>query len=547
MQGAVDSKLDRARPLVSPVVDRRFAFAAGLALAAVCVVLWLAGWHLRGWISAWPRFADDAYYYLVIAQNVAAGYGFTMDRLSPTNGFHPLWLWTLVPIVWLLGSDRDVLLLVVQGLCVALFACAGGLLCGLVRARVGLVPALLVALLLLFPRIENAVLSGLESALVLLILVLLIVEELRTGALSNTEPRAGDLRTGVLVGLLLLARLDSVFIGVTLATYVFVHGLASREGSVGARFARIARKELALFWPTVALVVPYLVWNLVAFRHLMPISGTLKTTFPVAGFTPTLLNFEHWVLLSLAIAGAGREAWRGHGRDPLVRLVALLAVGMSIHALYTIVYMSWGVLSWHFVTFVPAGALGGALLARAAVERVPRRIVVAGLGGLVLLQFGALAKSLSNLDQTFTIAGREAGEWVAENLPADAVLSMKDSGIFSYFAERRVMNLDGLANSFEYANTVCRGGLEEFLRSRGVEYVAQHSVTAAVRSGTYETFTQVYTCRLPDGQNDELALRRDLEVYRGSTYANDRGRSDQLLIWRLPPARSGEGPNEPSR
>ncbi len=533
MQGAADSKLGGDSEAASPVVELRFALVAGTVLALVCVVLWAIGWWLRDWISAWPRFADDAYYYLVIADNAVAGHGFTMDRISPTNGFHPLWMWMLLPVVWLVGSHPDVLLLVAQALCVVLFACAGGLLCGLVRARIGLVPALLVGLLLLFPRIENALLSGLESALVLLLLVALIIELLRGESLWRTEPRASDARTGALLGLLLLGRLDSVFLGLALAVYVGLHGLASGDGPFAARLARTVRKELALFWPTLVLVVPYLLSNQLAFGYWMPISGALKTSFPVAGFTPGHMNIEHLALLVLAIGGVVVEFGRGRGRDPLVKLVALLSIGMTLHALYTVVYMRWAVMSWHFVTFIPVGAIGGALLAREVAQRLPHAAVVVGLAALTLFQAGALAVSLSNLGRTFTIAGKQAGEWVASNLPPDAVLSMKDSGIFSYFAQRRVMNLDGLANSFEYAHAVCAGRLEEFLNSRGVEYVAQHSVSAAVQSGDYQTFTQVYSCNLPHGIDSELVLRREHEVYRGTPYANNAGRPDQMLIWRL--------------
>jgi hypothetical protein len=536
MPRAADSELRDAASPGSPVVDRRFALAVALALVAVCVVLWLIGWSLRGWISAWPRFKDDAYYYLVIARNASAGHGFTMDQMSPTNGFHPLWMWTLLPVVRIVGSDPDVLLLVVQALCVALFACAGGLLCGIVRARAGVAPALLVALLLLFPRIENAALSGLESALVLLVLVGLIAEMLRSGALSETEPRpVDDARTGALVGLLMLARLDSVFIGVTLAFYVLVRGLAGGAGPFSSRLARTVRKELSVFWPAVVLLVPYLLSNYLAFGHLTPISGTLKTSFPVAGFSPTHLNLEHVVLFAFALGGAGLEIGRGHGRDPLVRLLALLTVGIALHALYTVVYMRWAVLSWHFIAFVPVGALGAALLAREAVARLPRALVFAALGALALLQVGALAKSLSNLEKTFTVASQEAGEWVAENLPPDAVLSMKDSGIFTYFAQRRVMNLDGVANSFEYANALCAGRLEEFLRSHGVEYVAQHSVPESVRAGAYETHTQIYPCHLRGGRDGALVLRREFEVYRGTPYTTNAETPDQLVIWRLAP------------
>ncbi len=533
MQTGADSRPLRAPSPLSPVIDWRFAFAAMFALVAACVVLWAMGWYLRGWISAWPRFADDAYYYLVIARNAVAGHGFTMDQISPTNGFHPLWMWVLLPVVAIAGADIGVLLLVVQAFCIGLFALAGGMLCGLVRAQIGLAPAYAVGLLLLFPRVENPTLSGLESALVLLLVVLLIAELLRSGALWSVQPRVGDARTGALVGLLLLARLDSVFIAASLAAYVLVHGLVQGEGTLGTRLARTLRKELALFWPTLALVVPYLVSNQLSFGRLMPISGALKTSFPVAGWTPRHMNVEHLGLLVLAAVGTGVEFARGRGRDPLVRLMALFAVGMAVHALYTVVYMRWAVMAWHFITFVPAGAIALAWLTRDLAARLSRTTVVAALAVLSLLDVGALAISLSNLARTFTGAGREAGGWVATNLPPNALLAMKDSGIFSFFAQRRVMNLDGLANSFEYAQSVCDGRLEEFLASRGVEYVAQHSVSASVQAGDYQEFTQVYSCNLPNGSDDRLVFRREREVYRGTPYANNAGRPDQLVIWRM--------------
>ena len=43
-------------------------------------------------------YSDDAFYYLKIAQNVAAGRGLTFDGISVTNGFHPLYLGLLLPL-----------------------------------------------------------------------------------------------------------------------------------------------------------------------------------------------------------------------------------------------------------------------------------------------------------------------------------------------------------------------------------------------------------------------------------------------------------------
>lgn len=535
MRGRVDSSLDRGPAGRPPVLDGRFAVAAAFAFAAICFVLWLVGWRTRGWISAWPALQDDGYYYLVIARNAAGGHGFSMDQLSPTNGFQPLWMFLLVPLAWLIGSDPAVFLGTIQGLCVALFAAAGGLVCGLVRAQLGLVPALIAGILLLLPRYLNVALSGLESGPLLVILSALIVEMLHSRAIWENEPRLADARLGALVGLLMLARLDSVFIGASLAGGVAWRGLAHGAGDLATRFSRTVRKELALFWPAVALLAPYLAWNAIAFGHLMPISGALKTSFPEAGFMPGHLRPEFAALLALALGAVAWEGWRGNGRDPLVRTLAVLSAGLALHALYTVVYMHWAVFNWHFAALIPVGVLGAAVLAREVGRRLPRALVTAGVALLAVLQIAALGVSLSRLARTFTVAGREGGEWVDANLPPEAVLAMKDSGTFSYFAQRRVMNLDGVANSFEFANAVCQGRLEEFARARGVEYLVQHSVPRAVREGAYETFVQRYPCHLPGGRDSQLVLRKELEVFRGAPYTSDAGEEDQLLIWRLSP------------
>ena len=51
----------------------------------------------------------------VVARHMAAGHGSTFDGVEPTNGYHPLWLWLLVPVQRLvadpIASMRAALLL----------------------------------------------------------------------------------------------------------------------------------------------------------------------------------------------------------------------------------------------------------------------------------------------------------------------------------------------------------------------------------------------------------------------------------------------------
>src|SRR5207249_52514 len=57
-------------------------------------------------------FHDDAFYYFQIARHLAQGRGFTFDGIHPTNGFHPLWLFLLVPIYRIVPGDVPPLLAV---------------------------------------------------------------------------------------------------------------------------------------------------------------------------------------------------------------------------------------------------------------------------------------------------------------------------------------------------------------------------------------------------------------------------------------------------
>jgi hypothetical protein len=65
-----------------------------------------------------------------------------------------------------------------------------------------------------------------------------------------------------------------------------------------------------------------------------------------------------------------------------------------------------------------------------------------------------------------------AAAWARSKTPSDTVFALRDAGVFGYFSDRRTINLDGLMNSYEYQREVREGRLMDFLRRRGVKYVA---------------------------------------------------------------------------
>lgn len=79
-----------ATPNSTAVLVRRWApwILAGQIVASILLAV----------ISKYPWLdyvRDDFFYYLIVAQNFAAGHGSTFNGIVPTNGYHPLWMLVL--------------------------------------------------------------------------------------------------------------------------------------------------------------------------------------------------------------------------------------------------------------------------------------------------------------------------------------------------------------------------------------------------------------------------------------------------------------------
>ncbi len=141
---------------------------AGLLLAAVAAH---GLWRVLAPADTEPAvlLRDDAYYYFVWAENLAAGRGPEVSPGIATNGVQILWGLLLVPLVWLGGGDA--LPQTAPALGLLLHALAGVLLAGAGAYR----PAAwgVAALLGLNPFLLREAQNGQETALAVLLLVVL--------------------------------------------------------------------------------------------------------------------------------------------------------------------------------------------------------------------------------------------------------------------------------------------------------------------------------------------------------------------------------------
>jgi hypothetical protein len=102
----------------------RAGMAAGIATALLLALLALPA-------LLWPNefLRDDSYFYLQIADRIVEGQGSTFHGLTPTNGYHPLWMGGAIAAVAVAGGDREQSLLLVVLPAVAHYAgcCAAAL------------------------------------------------------------------------------------------------------------------------------------------------------------------------------------------------------------------------------------------------------------------------------------------------------------------------------------------------------------------------------------------------------------------------------------
>lgn len=213
-------------------------------------------------------YQDDAFYYLKIADNIARGRGMTFDGTTPTNGFQPLYILLLVPVMWCWQGDL-ITPIHISGVILSVFAVGTGfLLFALVRCLAGVKTALIgLGLWAVCPYFIVYTVNGLETSLALFFLCAVLLSYVRWFKSAGTGSLVSVVKFGLVCGLAVLARIDLLLL-------LMAVGL---DWSIDM----IRRKSLSLELPraiTVAVfaLVVWIPWGLVSWSStgsFLPRSG----------------------------------------------------------------------------------------------------------------------------------------------------------------------------------------------------------------------------------------------------------------------------------
>ncbi len=426
-------------------------------------------------------FQDDAFYYFTIARNVAHGAGFTFDGVHATNGFQPLWLFTLVPVFRLFESDTSALR-VVALLELLLISSAVVVFFRMLAPRVGRATALATALLIIAqPGAPWIFRSGMEGALVLLILVVTASCEARLMDAAEVSPLQFS-ALGALAGLAFLARVEAIVL-VPLLAWQFRHRLRASW-----------RAGLAFVSPPSAIAGAYVAWNRLQFGSWGPISGLVKQT--LAAERP----FKDRLLLLLDVPWFGQWIFARTFDSPNVfslattaRVAYLVLIGAVLAFLWRqreAIRTAWataGVTLLFFaclaMTALDVAVLGwvevwqrGPLLVAVALLFLPllwRRswARVAAIGGALVFVAWPVA-AVSPLPGTAASSRVQAAAWLREHLSDEDRIGSWNAGLIGYLSHRHVINFDGLVNDLSYFDEVIVGRrFRAYLASEHIRWI----------------------------------------------------------------------------
>jgi hypothetical protein len=486
------------------------------------------------------RIVDDASYYFTTARNLADGRGLTFDGIHPSNGFHPLWLLMLVPL-FLLHEPPETMIRLVALLQTVLLGIAYLVFwrtqSKLFSPRTAALTAILFAGLV-FPLCIN----GMESALLVLLVTMLYGYGLHIAQTQPNWQRAALL--GIIVGCVVLARLDMIFIALCLFGWLARCCLPVETRSRAVALVLVCGLAAA------AVVGPWLAFNYLEFGSAMPISGALKSSFPhtsLGPYTLPRLAAMGIIYLGSAILAVCWSLWtviRTRSKTPspdsgsYTAATAIFAWAVTTHFIYTMFFVREDTFAWYFVIY-PLFAI---VLVSGPIERMlssklirTRPVVYPATAALLIVAVIVRDQTRDSFPQNgqWHTPAYNAAVWAREHTPPEAIFAMSDCGHFAFFSLRRVINLDGLTNNFDFQHTLAEHRLNQYLRQNEVDFLVKHAAHGEdVIQGDYSSLTLPYPSKLFRGLGDSVRVEKESEVYRSPRFIDGRYPS-VLVIWSL--------------
>ena len=465
---------------------------------------------------------DDTFYYLNTALNLH-DYGFTtFDGIHPTNGVQFAWYWLLAGVA-AFTSDKTAFLQAALMICALLNAASYLFIARLARliGQPFMGVMLGVAWFCYCMVAPGFTLQGMENSLHGLVFWALLAQMLWV-LVRNRDVSARDLL--LLAALLVLNTWSRVDAGLYSALFAVGIGMALWP-HVSKRLLLVGPGMVIAAGAAIMLGGFYLMGG-----YPLPVSGLIKqenfnwdpeflrqVIRLVAEFVVPFKHDALRMVIVLAVVGVVLDRYLGRKQPrrrsnwvrslgPFKTLYLLLALGAFAHVNYLaglgkhVTYSSWYMAPLAIMAVITL-ALGAYALVQISQARHQRAatvliaaVYVVGLLGNILFSERNLYNGGADrgIDPPNHYTNRlSTARWIDANLEPDALLAAWNAGQLGYFSNRRVINLDGLVNSYDYYHNVKRGdeALLDYLETQQVAYITDY--TTAIPDEVRDRFTFV--------------------------------------------------------
>lgn len=468
---------------------------------------------------------DDAWMVTAIARNVAQGLGVTADGINPTTGFQPLYPLTLGALPYLVAPQALDGGFTANLVICALLGTLALLPLWLLATQLGgpLAGAVAVALAALNPALVRLTVNGMETSFALLLLLTLFALSV---ILDLTRLRSA-LLLGVVTALAVLARLDASLAFAAIAATMTIRAVGHPVSWSPGHPVTWPRRLLPLVTylaTTLVLLVPYFLFNRSITGDLGPSSGaallfmqSYRGSFALTnGLSAVYQQHAIWldwlpglptkaVVLLAAVAGA---SWLLRAQ---IGALLPLALFLPLPPLYY-GYLLQQIRERYFVGFSCVLIVIVACCIAKLVQqntRLPARASYLVLLNLVIalnsIEAFAFYRTMQSHPELTQPTSYQAAIWIRDNLPADALIGAKNSGIYQYYSGHTVLNIDGKLNH-EILPQLQARTLLPYLRERGVQYLVDREETMARHVMLYSQAFGPFPAHRTPGIRERVAI-----------------------------------------
>lgn len=391
-------------------------------------------------------FADDFFYYLKIANNIAETGESTFNGIVTTNGYHPLWQYILSGLYFLFGELGTIISVTLIQILSSLVSYHY-----LKKIFNKYLPKgqLIVPSILIFLQIVLIMKGGMEVILTIPLMIFSIY-------LLFSQSK-NYLLFGVVLCLMTLSRLDSFIFAIFISIYL----LTNRPEKV---------KIIILFALAFIPLYIYLGSNLFYFGHLMPVSGAakqLKTTMipELHTFTSIFTTFYPGRVIT--------------GMIPfLILIFNLFAIPLTKDRKFTFflifpifllilnsILSGWNLWAWYFYFFIPSTIYFFINYTKVSEILVKFKFVI-----LILCTAWIIFNSYRQMTHrsNMSLRAEEAYHFFKER---SGIVAYGDgAGTAAYLIENPVVQLEGLVMDHNYLDEIKNGDLINILKKYNVEY-----------------------------------------------------------------------------